>query len=59
MWLLSSKDGKPWWHKRDDRGNWIPVSEEEAVSYRNYWNDKRDEIAARIFNKMFNTEKDT
>jgi hypothetical protein len=54
-WLLGQKDGKPWWHKQDGKGNWIPVTEEEAEAYKKYWNDKRDEIAAKIFNKHFNT----
>jgi hypothetical protein len=58
MWMLGQKDGKPWWHKRDDRDNWIPVTEEENATNKQYWNDKRDSIAAKIFNDAFNKGED-
>jgi hypothetical protein len=57
MWMLGAKDGKPWWQKQNDQGNWVPVTEEEAAAYRKYWTDKRAEIAASILDKMFNKEK--
>ena len=57
MWMLGAKDGKPWWQKQNDQGNWVPVTEEEAAANRKYRNDKRDEIAANILNKLFNLEK--
>ena len=57
MWLLGLKDGKPWWQKRDAHDNWVPVTEEEAAAHKKYWNDKRDEIAAKIFNDAFNKEQ--
>ena len=56
MWLLGVKNDKPWWQKQDAKGNWVPVTEEEAAAYRKYWADKRDAIAADILNKLFNTE---
>ena len=54
MWMLAQKDGKPWWHKRDDQDNWVPVTEEEDAANKKYWNDKFDEIAAKVFNEAFN-----
>lgn len=54
MWMLGQKDGKPWWQKKDTNGNWIPITEEEAASEKKYWNDKKNEIAAKIFNEHFN-----
>ena len=57
MWILGSKNKQPWWQKQNDQGNWVPVTEEEAAANRKYWNDKRDEIAANILNKLFNLEK--
>ena len=57
MWMLGQKDGKPWWHKRDDQDNWIPITEEENATNQQYWKDKRDAIAAKIFNDAFNKEQ--
>ena len=57
MWMLGQKDGKPWWHKRDDQNNWVPVTEEEDATDKKYWNDKYDEICAKVFNDAFNKEK--
>ena len=54
MWMLGQKDGKPWWHKRDNQDNWVPVIEEETASEKKYWNDKFDEICAKVFNDEFN-----
>jgi len=54
MWMLGQKDGKPWWHKRDNKDNWVPVTEEEAASEKKYWNNKFDEICAKVFNDAFN-----
>ena len=60
MWMLGNKDGKHWWHKQDEKGNWLPVTEEENKAYKDYWNNKRDEIAAKVFNDAFNLkEKNT
>lgn len=56
MWLLSQKDGKPWWAKRDENNaNWIPVSEEEYAAWKKECQDIRDTIAVKVFNKYFNT----
>lgn len=54
MWMLGQKDGKPWWHKRNAQGNWIPVSEEEDAFNKKDWIEKRDAICAKIFNDAFN-----
>ena len=56
MWLLGQRCGKTWWQKQNDVGDWVPVTDEEAAASKKYWNDKRDEIAAKIFNDAFNKE---
>lgn len=56
MWLLGLKDGKPWWQKQNDVGDWVPVTEEEAAAHKKLRNDIRDEIAAKILNDAFNKE---
>tara|TARA_R110000868_G_scaffold411507_1_gene704806 strand:- start:760 stop:936 length:177 start_codon:yes stop_codon:yes gene_type:complete len=53
MWFLGNKDGKQWWHKQDEKGNWVPVTEEEAGENKKHWQDKRDEIAARVLSDFF------
>jgi len=58
MWFLGHKDGKPWWQKQDENGNLIPVTEKEDAAYKKYWQDKRDEISAKVFNEFFK-EKNT
>ena len=57
MWRLGQKDGKPWWHKLDDKNNWVPVTEEEDAITQKYWNDQYDEICGKVFNDAFNKEK--
>jgi hypothetical protein len=56
MWLLGQRCGKTWWLKRDDRDNWVPVTEEENATNKKYWNDTFDEICAKVFNDAFNKE---
>ena len=53
MWLLGNKDGKPWWHKQDEDGNLIPVTEEEDIANKKYWQDRWDEICAKVLNEFF------
>jgi hypothetical protein len=53
MWFLGNKDGKPWWHKQDEKGNLIPVTEEEANIAKKYWQDSMDKKAAKVLNDFF------
>jgi len=57
MWFLGNKDGKPWWHKQDADGNLIPVTKEEDIANKKYWQNKRDEISAKVFNEFFKEKK--
>ena len=57
MWFLGNKDGKPWWHKQDEDGNLIPVTEEEDIANKKYWQDKRDAICAKVLEDFFKDEK--
>ena len=57
MWFLGNKDGKPWWNRQDADGNWIPVTEEEAITAKKYWQDRMDEKAAKVLEDFFKENK--
>lgn len=56
MYLLDVKDGKLWWKEFKD-GHWQFVSKETMEQMNKEWQNRRDKIAAKIFNAAFNSMK--
>jgi hypothetical protein len=56
--MIGDKDGQLWWHKYDDKGNLIPVTEEEAAENKKRLQDIFDKKASKVLSDFF-TDKHT